>query len=257
VLDERATRFPPFKAPYFEDTILRISENGAVLQEMSVVELIYRSGMEAWLTAGHGSDFEQQLDGEILHLNKVSELNSTLAADFSEFAAGDLLLSIRELNMVLVTDPDLRRIKWWRVGPWIRQHDPEFTAGGRVSVFNNNAYETDFGPDNPFSQSYPTIPRNSNIIELDPTTDEHRIAYGGVKAQEMLSVIRGKHELTERGGLLITEFEGGRVFETDSDGRTIWQYVNRYDAERVAEITEARVYRSDYFSVSDWSCGTR
>jgi hypothetical protein len=73
----------------------------------------------------------------------------------------------------------------------------------------------------------------------------------------MLSVIRGKHELTERGGLLITEFEGGRVFETDSDGRTIWQYVNRHDAEQVAEITEARIYQSDYFSVSDWSCGTR
>jgi len=73
----------------------------------------------------------------------------------------------------------------------------------------------------------------------------------------MLSVIRGKHELTERGGLLITEFEGGRVFETDSDGRTIWQYVNRYDAEQVAEITEARIYQSDYFSVSDWSCGAR
>jgi hypothetical protein len=257
VLDERAMRFPPFKAPYSEDTILRISENGAVLEEMSVVELIYRSDMEAWLTAGHGSDFEQQLDGEILHLNKVSELKSKLAAHFPQFAAGDLLLSIRELNMVLVTDPHLRRIKWWRVGPWIRQHDPEFTADGRVSVFNSNAYETAFGPDNPFSQSYPTIPRSSNIIELDPTTDEYRIAYGGVKAQEMLSVIRGKHELTERGGLLITEFEGGRVFETDSDGRTIWQYVNRHDAEQVAEITEARIYQSDYFSVSDWSCGTR
>jgi hypothetical protein len=71
----------------------------------------------------------------------------------------------------------------------------------------------------------------------------------------MLSVIRGKHELTARGGLLITEFEGGRVFETDPSGRTIWEYINRYDADEVAEITEARIYPADYFTVSDWSCG--
>ena len=70
----------------------------------------------------------------------------------------------------------------------------------------------------------------------------------------MLTVIRGKHEVTASGGLLITEFDGGRVFETDSAGRTVWEYVNRYDAEDVAEITEARVYPASYFNVSDWAC---
>jgi hypothetical protein len=255
VLEEATARFPPFSVPYFEDTILRISEDGEVLEEMSLVELLYRSGKEALLTAGYGSADELRFEGEILHLNKVSELKSNMSADFPEFAAGDLLLSVRELNMILVADPQLRQVRWWRVGPWIRQHDPEFKAGGLISVFNNNIYKPVFGPDNPFNKSLLTIPRTSNIIELDPVTDKHRIVYGGVKAQEMLSVIRGKHELTARGGLLITEFEGGRVFETDPSGRTIWEYINRYDADEVAEITEARIYPADYFTVSDWSCG--
>jgi hypothetical protein len=254
VLKEATARFPPFSVPYFEDTILKVSENGEILAKMSFVELLYRTGMEAWLTATHGSDSEQRMDGEILHLNKVAELKSGMAADFPKFAAGDLLLSVRELNMILVVDPSLQHVKWRRVGPWIRQHDPEFKTGGLISVFNNNAYKTVFGPDNPFMRSDPTIPRVSNILEIDPTTDEHRRVYGGVKAQAMLSVIRGKHELTARGGLLITEFEGGRVFETDAAGRTIWQYINRYDEDEVAEITEARIYPADYFTVSDWSC---
>jgi hypothetical protein len=254
VLEEATARLPPFSVPYFEDTILKISENGEILEEKSLVEMFYRTGMEAWLTATQGSDSEQRMDGEILHLNKVAELESGTAADFPMFAAGDLLLSVRELNMILVADPSLQRVKWWRVGPWIRQHDPEFKAGGLISVFNNNAYKSAFGPDNYFNKSLATIPRVSNIIEIDPATDKHQRVYGAVEGQEMLTVIRGKHELTARGGLLITEFEGGRVFETDAAGRTIWQYINRYDADEVAEITEARIYPADYFTVSDWSC---
>ena len=70
----------------------------------------------------------------------------------------------------------------------------------------------------------------------------------------MLSIIRGKHEPTRKGGLLVTEFEGGRVFETDASGRIIWEYINRYDEDEVAEITEARIYPANYFRVSDWSC---
>lgn len=44
------------------------------------------------------------------------------------------------------------------------------------------------------------------------------------------------------------------MFETDAAGRTIWQYINRYDEDEVAEITESRIYPADYFTVSDWSC---
>ncbi len=147
VLEEATARLPPFSVPYFEDTILKISENGEVLDEKSVVELFYRNGKEAWVTASYGSASEQRMDGEILHLNKVAELKTGMAADFPMFAAGDLLLSVRELNMLVVTDPGVQRIKWHHVGPWIRQHDPEFKAGGLISVFNNNAYKPVFGPD--------------------------------------------------------------------------------------------------------------
>jgi hypothetical protein len=67
-------------------------------------------------------------------------------------------------------------------------------------------------------------------------------------------VIRGKVDLTDDGGFLITEFEAGRVFEVDEDGAIVWEYINRYDEENVAEITEARLYRGGYFKVADWVC---
>jgi hypothetical protein len=65
---------------------------------------------------------------------------------------------------------------------------------------------------------------------------------------------RGKHELMPHGGLLITESEAGRVLETDVDGQVIWEYINRYNQDEVAEITEARAYQENYFKLKNWSC---
>ena len=248
-------QYPPFTTPYFEDSIMKVSEEGEVLLETGVVGIFYANGLEAILTAtGESIPANWDWDREVVHLNKIAELKRSMSADFPAFAAGDLLLSIRELNMLVVVDPLTEQVKWWKIGPWIRQHDPEFKEGGTISVFNNNIYKSAFGIDNPYDTSNPWIPRVSNIMEIDPVTEVHHVVYGGKKDMEFLSIIRGDHELTPRGGLLITEFEAGRVFETASDGRVIWEFINRYDDEHVAEIQGARLYPSEYFEVSDWSC---
>jgi len=54
--------------------------------------------------------------------------------------------------------------------------------------------------------------------------------------------------------LLVTEFEGGRVIETNAAGEVVWEYVNRYSADEVAEINEARLYPENYFAVEEWAC---
>ncbi|MEA3411315.1 MAG: arylsulfotransferase family protein [Pseudomonadota bacterium] len=246
--------FPPFNTPFREDTIMRVSGNGVVQDEISVPQLFYDNHLEALLTAsGESVKVDKKWDNEIVHLNKIAELKREMAGDFPQFEAGDLMLSLRQYNMVLVIDPESRVIKWWKAGPWLRQHDPEFVPGGHIIVFNNNRFRTSFGPGNGMISSL-DIPRISNIIEFDPASGEFEIVYGGRADQELLSVIRGKHERQPHGGLLITEFEGGRVLETDANGRIIWEYINRYDEDEVAELTEARVYPSSYFEVSDWSC---
>ena len=247
--------FPPFKTPFTEDTLLKVSEDGNVLTEISVPKLFYDNGLEAFLTST-GHKFEKNLvwDHEIIHLNKIDELSSDIVDDFPMFEAGDLALSLRTLNLVMVVDPNTSKVKWWRIGPWLRQHDPEFKSGGTITLFNNNTYQGAFFPG---LKSSVSLPRVSNIVEINPATDQYRIIYGSKKGQPMLSVIRGKHELIPNGGLLITEFQGGRVFETDAEGGIIWEYINRYSLDEIAEITEARLYPTSYFSVSDWSCSDR
>jgi hypothetical protein len=190
-------------------------------------------------------------DKEIVHLNKIAELSSELAEDFPLFETGDLLLSIREMNLIMVIDPDNETIKWWQIGPWLRQHDPEFKRGGLLTLFNNNTYRTDLKEGDISDVSSPRV---SNIIDVNPLSGEYKILYGGKAEQKLLTVIRGKQEITPSGGLLITEFEGGRVFETDTNGHIIWEYINRYDSDHVAEITEARLYPANYFNITEWSC---
>lgn len=240
---ERGPVHPPFPEPYWEDTILRVSASGDI-EEISIPDLFYRSGMEALLTStGDAITREMSWDKELVHANKVAELPADLADDFPLFEAGDLVISLRKYNLLLVADPNSRRIKWWQIGPWIRQHDPEFLPGGEILVFNNNTYRTKLDTDD-FA---------SNIMTVDPVSGETRILYGNRPGERLATVLRGKVEYLGNQRLLITEFEGGRVLET-RERRVVWEYVNRFDDDSVAEVTEARLYDRDYFDVSDWSC---
>ena len=145
--EESDSPFPPFQTPFEEDTIMKVSEDGEVLIEISVPKLFYDNGLEALLTATGEMFFQFKMnwDQEIVHLNKIEELSSVFADDFPMFKAGDLALSLRKYNLILVVDPDTKKIKWLRIGPWLRQHDPEFIPGGKLIVFNNNIYRTAFG----------------------------------------------------------------------------------------------------------------
>ena len=242
--------FPPHAPPYAEDLVLRVSDDGKIQSEMSVPALFYDNGLTAVLTAT-GDDFRRgrDWDHEIVHLNKIAELPAARAGVFPMFAAGDLMLSLREMNLVMVVDPASRAVKWWQIGPWVRQHDPQFARDGRLTVFNNNAYKDGLKG----YRSDPSLPRISNILAIDPASRETKVRYGGRPGQELLSVLRGKQYETP-DGLFITESEAGRVIETDAQGQVVWEFVNRYDDENVAEITEARLYPKDYFTVADWSC---
>jgi len=251
---ENRDRFPPFSSvtgtyKIFEDFILRISEDGEVLERVSVPQLLYDSGLEALLTAT-GEEFTTSGSArkELVHTNKVAELPDEISDRFPMFSAGDLLLSLRQLNLVLVIDGTTKRVKWHQTGPWLRQHDPEFMPDGRISIFNNNMYKTAYQG----SYTRPDAPRVTNIMAVDPVTGETEIIYGQRPGQELLSVIRGQHELLDDGGMLITEFDAGRVFEVDKNGDLLWEYVNQFDDDYVGEVTNSSLYDSDYFKV-DWS----
>lgn len=254
---EHPDRFPPFFTPgpdqlVQEDTILRVGEDGEVLDEVSIPQLMRENDLEALLSAdGIKVPMNTEDTWELVHANKVTELPSELAAAFPTFEAGDLALSLRGLNLVMVVDPATWQVRWHQIGPWLRQHDPEFRPDGRISIFNNNVYyHTAYEDD----QTILDAPRDTNILAVDPDSRETEVIYGQATGQEMLSVVRGEHELLEDDGMLITEFDAGRVLQVDGDGRVVWEYVNRYDDDFVGEVTNASLHTPDEFETDGQTC---
>ncbi len=225
------------RSPHAEDQLLRVSGTGRVLEELSIEGLLVENGLLPVLTAN--GNHSTHLPSDLAHLNDAEPLPDSLADRFPAFDAGDLLISLRHLNMILVFDPRTRRIKWRQTGPWIRQHDPDFSARGTITVFDNRTGDRDAG---------------SRILEVDPTTGAVDVAYDAPEPSDFYARVRGRHERLANGNLLIVDHKGGRVFEVDSAGTLTWEYVNRYDDTRVARINDAIRYPHDYFAVDDWAC---
>ena len=240
---ETESAFSLDEKPYYEDTILKISADGKVLTEISVPALFVKNNLYPVLLVKNWH-MENKTIFELVHLNDVEELSADLADRFPQFDAGDLVVSLRDLNLIMVIDPTTQKVKWYQTGPWLRQHDPDFQADGTITVFNNNNDKTKTG----------SIFGGSNIIQLDMNNFESKILYGDKKDQKWFSAVRGKHQILENGNILIAETEAGRVFEVTDKGDIIWEFINRFNDEYVAEVTGAIRYPESYFTVDDWSC---
>lgn len=242
-IDKPNSEIPwPFSGPYWEDLVFKYDAAGTKIFEKAITEMFIENDFAPLVTSS--TEFRTRVDGEF-HLNEVEELSPELAADFPMFAAGDLMLSFRNLNMIVVTDAEARRIKWHSVGPFVRQHDPDFQKGGKITVFDNHADESLDG----------SRGGGSRIWELDPVAGTAVTLYGGRDGQRIYSPERSTHQVQPDGNIMITEAQSGRAFEVTPEGNVVWEYVNRYDADRVLWMHDAEVYDPSYFTVTGWTCG--
>jgi hypothetical protein len=242
---EGESGYPPLEAPYYEDTLLEISRDGEILREISALGLFFKNGLE-YLLLSNGSFEVTAVNGqhrEVVHLNDIEPLSSEMAPLFPQFSPGDLLLSFRHFNLIMVVDPETETVKFHQTGPWIRQHDPDFTSTGRVSLFNNNV-DNDEG----------RVFGGSNLLEVDPESREIATLFPTVEGESWYTQVRGKHQILENGNTLIVESRAGRIFETTRGGRIVWEFINRYDADEVAQVSDAVRYSVEHFTVSNWSC---
>jgi hypothetical protein len=230
--------YPGLEAPLIDNRILKVSAEGEVLEDIAMLEVVYRNGLQRYLA-------RQELHtGDILHINDVEVLTQELAEEYPLFDRGDLLVSLRNTSLVLVFDPETLNVKWHVSDPLVHQHDPDFIGGGWIGVF-----------DNARDQVGGRMLGGSRILAFQPHTDSLRVLFPTTESEHFYTPLLGKWQLLGNGNLLLTEGRAGRVLEVDPSGRSVWEWIQeRDDKGLVPEVTEGTRYALTPEQVAGWPC---
>lgn len=220
--------------------LTHITADGDVLEQISLLNLLYQNDLERHIFK-HG----QQDNADPTHLNDIEPLGANLAREHPLFEAGDLLLSLRHLDLVLVVDPETQKIKWHTSHVSTRQHDPDFMAGGWIGIFDNRSDGTFRGE----------VLGGSRIVAIQPHTDSVQTLFPTSRSEPFYTEFLGNWEQLPNDNLLLTEAEAGRVVEVNPDGETVWEWIAPpFNDEKVAEIFEAHAYLGSRERIREWPC---
>jgi hypothetical protein len=194
------------------DSIDLVGPDGAVIEKVDVVEIL--------LTAGYVGLLEATTDPcDPLHLNFVEVVEPALAAPDDDLAPGDLIVSLRNLNSIMLLDGRDRRIKWMLAGRAVQQHSPRLTRAGDLVLFDN------LGGSRRTGGSRIALTRvGSQRVETIFPTDQTDPDIG------FYSSYGGHIELHPHDGrALISLTTPGRILEIDlGSGEVLWEYTKQF-----------------------------
>jgi hypothetical protein len=194
--------------PRIDDYVVVLSPEGEELKKVWLLGALANSPYATMLSTvpwyiGEGK-------GDYLHTNSIDVIEGDLAARLPFAAPGQVLLSLREIGAIALLDLEREQIVWALRGPWLRQHDADLLPDGQMLLFDN---EGAYGG-------------KSRILEFDPTTLEITWSYAGDDEHGFYSRVRSAQERLPNGNTLITESDGGRLFEVSTEGEIVWEYLN-------------------------------
>lgn len=183
---------------------------------------------------------------DILHLNDVEVFGEGLADQYPLFEAGDLAISLKNLNLIAVVSQE-REIKWLSSGDFTLQHDPDFEEEGWIVVFDNRSGLPDLDPEIGASRIRAINPAGGEIRDVYPADGQYRF----------FTNVAGKHQKLQNGNRLVTEALAARVFEISPEGETVWEWISEgADEDSVPEVLEGTRYDIDAQQVTDWKCSS-
>jgi len=197
------------KKPVLEDYATLVGARGKTLRRFSILKAVLDSD---YATLFETSDRKH---GDLFHTNAIEVLDGRLEEQDPAFRAGNLLVSSRILNAIIVLDPDTERAVWARTGDFRRQHDPHALSNGRILLFDNVG----------LSKS------QSRVLEIDAATGKHGWSYTHADGpKKFFSRTCGLAERLDNGNTLITESAAGRALEITPEGEVVWEFLNPHRA---------------------------
>ena len=171
------------------------------------------------------------------HFNDITPLTESLSKKFPAFRPGDLLISARSLNLVFIVRPSTKKIIWYRFGLISRQHDPDFSPDGKISVYDNRTHN-DY----------------SHISELDVETNKISVLVDG-KNFGWFNKGSGNHQILDDSSIIFVD-SFGRILHVDREGKVIFSFLNSFDENRTLQLRNVwYLTDADYRRLSE-KCGS-
>jgi len=218
---EKMERYSPDKISVQEESLVKISQDGEILNEISLPKILLDNGLKGTFIY----KWTEKIHDDVMHLNDIEPV----LEDTNFAKKGDLFLSMRSNNLVLQYRPSENKIIWHKIGPWIAQHDVTIDNMNEISILSNDR------PLEPYDKS-----NRSRVITFNFATG---IAYEPYKesteASDFFVWSQGLQTVLPNGNVLLEETMKGRILEL-SKNSIEWEYINRYDDKYLGNLAWSR-----------------
>ena len=211
--------------PFRDDEVAILDADGKEKKVISVMRAFQRS---EWRGALKQISHDPRFDDKF-HANAVKWLTAEQARRIPNAKEGDVLLSMRNVNLLAVMDVEEGVITWAARGPWYMQHDPHVLPNGNIILFDNHGELKH--------------PRRSRVLEINPETMGIEWEWPGKHDYDMYTSIAGAIDPLENGNVLIAETNRGRLLEVTRDGDVVWEF-------RVPERKQGKGKRGKPYTVT-------
>lgn len=231
--------FEPGTEPEFlrTDIIIKLDRDKQTLWEFSfgehVEQLCELAGYPLpipHMRETENGGFEPYGPSDWAHANTIEVLPPTpLGEKDSRFKPGNLLFSLRHLDIIGVVDPEKDQIVWC-YGPEILdgQHQPTMLENGNILIFDNGTY------------------RGYSIVrEIEPSSGE--IVWQYENGDDFFSPFRSGNQRLPNGNTLICECDAGHLFEVTPEKDIVWDFWSPFVGQGPHHLGK-RIHRATRYS---------
>jgi hypothetical protein len=169
--------------------------------------------------------------GDVLGAGTIEVLGNGPAGVSPAFRAGNVLVSLRRIDVIAVVDIETEAVVWALTGRGDGTSRSTVLDSGRMLLLNGEASGRRDGTG------------RSEVIEIDQFSQETVWSYSGSDDCPLYSATLGSCQRLANGNTLITESDNGRALEIAPDGTVVWEFVSPYragpDGELIATLFEA------------------